>query len=949
VTRALVTVAIPFDTARADAVDTLLSSMGNPPQPALRQALDATGIVHFMSITAIRETTPGRTHLVLEASADGGLPAALDRIAVALSSELSDLLTTARIATGDKTLPDFLASHCLSLGAGWFNTAGFAFDGMPGLSVQRIRDEARLADRILAEMSDVLAAPMPARAKLQAVREWLWQDGEKWAFSAEATPFLTGGTTRTPVLIALMAVTVAGILLWPLLVVPAVLMAFFGIWPGILTTLVLLVIAGALGVTHLRRLEKENAPDNTVPDAAGQAEIDQRESHCAQNLLVAHSVMQAGWLRRLTLRFAFGMTTEGVRHIFRPGYLRQIGVIHFARWVLIPGTDSLVFYSNFSDSWESYLEDFISKAADGLTAIWSNTLGFPRTQFLFSGGAADGDRFRRWARRQQIPARFWYSAYPELKTQRIRMNAAIRQGIAAARTEAEMQDWLTCFGSAPRPTFELEKPEIQTLVFGALKRLRFSACLVLTLSEDRDAARAWLRGIEARITYGEHTTPHRAMSVAFTATGLRKLGLAGADLATFSLAFQHGMTAPWRSRILGDRGKHAPDTWLWGGPSQTDVLIYLFAYDEKDLQEAIGHATQAAESSGHRIAFQQVLKPLPEHGGQVFEPFGFADGVSQPVLRDTPRARVARNQEHIVDAGEFVLGYPDLRGYVPLTPTIGPGRDPNRILPEFVDDPSGTREPFTSGRSGRSDFGRNGTYMVVRHLEQDVAGFKAWVDRETARLEQENLNVWSLPTAELKELVAAKTVGRWRDGASLVRHPHPPGTPALAPALPTGRPVRTREPDNDFLYAREDPQGLRCPFGAHMRRANPRDSLDTDGPAQLAIVNRHRLIRVGRQYEAAENGKPGLLFTCLNADIERQFEFVQQTWLLGSNFHGLPDETDPSLGHGERPFTIPTQQGPVRLTGLPDFVRVRGGAYFFMPSRSAIRYLATLADRHGDT
>ena len=89
-----------------------------------------------------------------------------------------------------------------------------------------------------------------------------------------------------------------------------------------------------------------------------------------------------------------------------------------------------------------------------------------------------------------------------------------------------------------------------------MKRLRFSACLVLTLSEDRDAARAWLRGIEARITYGEHTTPHRAMSVAFTATGLSKLGLAEADLATFSLAFQHGMTAPWRSRILGDRGKH---------------------------------------------------------------------------------------------------------------------------------------------------------------------------------------------------------------------------------------------------------------------------------------------------------------------------------------------------------------------------------------------------------
>ena len=940
-THAFVTIAIPFDSARADAVDALLNDMGNPPQPTLRRALDATGIVHFMSIAAIRETAPGRSHLTLEATADGGVPVALDRIAAALAGELSALLAAAGISPGGRPLPAFLARHCLTLGAGWFQTAGFAFNGSPGLSVRRIHEEARLARRIRTEMDAVLTAPMPARAKLQAVREWLWQQGEKWAFAPEPTPFLTGGTLRTPVMIAKIAGLLAGTLAWPLLVLPVVLIPFFGVWPAILTTLVLVAALGIAGTLYLRRLEQANVPNDRSPDAAKQVEIDERESHCSQNLLMAHSVMQSGWFRRLTLRIAFGMAIGGVRHVFRPGYLRQIGVIHFARWVRIPGTNALVFYSNFSDTWESYLEDFISKAADGLTGIWSNTVGFPRTQFLFRGGAADGDRFRRWARGQQLPARFWYSAYPDLKMQRIRMNAAIRQGIAAAHSDAEMEDWLTCFGSAPRPAFALEKTEIPTQVFGALKRLRFSACLLLTLSDDPEAARTWLRGIAANITYGEHTTPHQALSVAFTATGLRKLGLDEADLATFSSAFQQGMTAPGRSRILGDRGDQAPDTWLWGGLEQTDVLVTLFAFDADGLRAAIDEAARAARSAGHAVAFQQILKPLPENG-LVHEPFGFADGVSQPILRDTPRARVLRNQEHIVDAGEFVLGYPDLRGYLPLTPTVGPGRDPDGLLPQCVDAPGGAREPFTPSRSDRRDFGRNGTYLVMRHLEQDVTGFEAWLEAEAARIDREGLNVWSLPPAELKELLAAKTVGRWRDGASLVRNPHPPGTRELAPEMPTGRPVRTREPDNDFLFAREDPQGLRCPFGAHMRRANPRDSLDSDGPEQRAIVNRHRLMRIGRQYEAAAGGRPGLLFTCLSADIERQFEFVQQSWLLGPNFHGLPDEIDPALGRGKRDFTIPTLQGPVRLTGLPDFVRVRGGGYFFLPSRSAIRYLAAL-------
>ena len=155
--------------------------------------------------------------------------------------------------------------------------------------------------------------------------------------------------------------------------------------------------------------------------------------------------------------------------------------------------------------------------------------------------------------------------------------------------------------------------------------------------------------------------------------------------------------------------------------------------------------------------------------------------------------------------------------------------------------------------------------------------------------------------------------------------------------------------DNDFLFGEEDPQGLRCPFGAHIRRANPRESLEPGSREQLAISNRHRILRVGRRYEPKEGRNDGLFFMCLNADLERQFEFIQHTWLQAPSFHGLMGERDPILGsrdadsprgpdHG---FTIPARDSPVRLRSMPEFVRTLGGGYFFVPGKALLQYLSS--------
>jgi deferrochelatase/peroxidase EfeB len=228
---------------------------------------------------------------------------------------------------------------------------------------------------------------------------------------------------------------------------------------------------------------------------------------------------------------------------------------------------------------------------------------------------------------------------------------------------------------------------------------------------------------------------------------------------------------------------------------------------------------------------------------------------------------------HVVEPGEFVLGYPDNRGFFPTSPTVRSARDPANVLP-FVCSirPESDYPCFDPVPEERPhDLGANGSFLVIRQLEQDVTAFNGFVAHAAGGIEGRPGTPAGFSRSQLAEWVAAKLVGRWRDGTSLIRYPHQPGTGWSG--------ERQREPDNDFLLGKEDAAGHNCPFGAHIRRTNPRDSFEPGSEAQLTITNRHRILRVGRSYlpdapGAAPGGKGGLLFMCLNADIERQFEFI---------------------------------------------------------------------------
>jgi deferrochelatase/peroxidase EfeB len=258
----------------------------------------------------------------------------------------------------------------------------------------------------------------------------------------------------------------------------------------------------------------------------------------------------------------------------------------------------------------------------------------------------------------------------------------------------------------------------------------------------------------------------------------------------------------------------------------------------------------------------------------------------------------------------------------------------------------------------KKDLARNGTYLIMRQLEQDVRGFWKFL------YEQAGGNV-----ADASQL-GAKMVGRTRAGDPLV-----PLQPDPIPGIDS-----SAGKQNQFTYE-SDSVGARCPFGAHVRRTNPRNS---DFPERrLSIIQKliimlgfgpkgfyddltssvrfHRILRRGREYGpellpenamqlAPPNESPrGLNFICLNANISRQFEFLQNAWVANTKFSGVTGESDPLLGNRESipgcpitgNFTIAGDRTlRRRLSGLPQFVTVRGGAYFFLPSLRALRYFA---------
>jgi Dyp-type peroxidase family len=444
-------------------------------------------------------------------------------------------------------------------------------------------------------------------------------------------------------------------------------------------------------------------------------------------------------------------------------------------------------------------------------------------------------------------------------------------------------------------TAELELEKIQGNV---LQGYRFPCAAYVNLRVGNpQEGRRLLRDLRVEVTDAQDWGPDKppaTLNVALSHAGLRALGVSDDVLDTFPQEFSQGMAA--RAERLGDVARSAPDGWegaLRPGLIHLLVIVHARSDERIDVQIDRLYERVGARRNVHVVDVQRAGL-LGSDNDSSREHFGYRDGFGQPAIEGVlghqdpgQGVQLSRRRWRSLKPGEFVLGYHDEDGVLPAAPV--------------------------------PPFNRNGTFMVYRKIAQDVAAFR----RLLTDLAREHFSGDD-------EFAAAKLAGRWRDGVPIMLRPEDAGA------------GYAREELNAFRYA-DDPQGRVCPIGAHIRRANPRDSL-YNGDKR---TSRHRIIRRGMPYGKTlghgavdRTAGRGLIFVCFNASIARQFEVVN-AWLNNGDVFGLGRDADVLTGSRcVGPAKMTVQGDPPVLLSPKPLVWTRGGEYLFLPSVDALDALA---------
>ena len=783
----------------------------------LKEAFDASNVVHFASlhILALGKIGKERDHLLVELNVDGSMLGALSQIRLTVRS-------MAKSAAAIETLAAM--SEAGSQGAsnrvdGFFSTirakaakltqlpfgdTGGNFVGTGEFSVRQIEEEARLANFAEAYLVDQ-AQLTAAKEKGLSDAEWstrlfsltrdkvrasefanmlirLKHRGPQFARQRYIpfTRFLVRYFKQPAIVLTL---AIYGLVSTGTLLAAIVLEKVSIVHYLVVTLTPILVLLSLLAglFLWLRRREKTEIPDDRIVDLERLRKIRAAEerTNYAQTHITSLSAFKVGLFRRLTFALAMHVITAFVRLWFRPGFLTDFATIHYARWVRFSGTDQLVFQSNYDGSWESYLEDFITKVHQGQTIAWNNAKGFPKTNFLWFDGARNGDRFKRWVRNQQQDTPFWYSRFPNLTIPQIHRNALIRDGLARARDVSDHRDWLKLFGSLPQKGTELETDQVQSLIFSGHGNHRAAQCIPIKFN-DPHAACKWLKTelSKARdtksasdvanaggsggpllrpgpsppaLSFGDGEPISTALFIGFSAQGLAKLGVpkeAQCGLNAFPSPFLDGMRgrgaalndpldviwsdAGWYSDVDAVDPQSTGNSYTSGFKADAVLLIYMkpvprmdgnfgnrFDQAVADLEIAIDLLKLDLRDAEISYLDAPIDLSRPPGEDASLGGFGFHEGASQPVIRGSRQAarRHVQNAD-IMEPGEFLLGYEDSRGFVPPAITLRSDQATHETLPFAVPSREEPFPHFGNPDAGHMfDLGRNGSYLAIRQLE----------------------------------------------------------------------------------------------------------------------------------------------------------------------------------------------------------------------------------------
>ena len=374
-------------------------------EPRVREALERVRTMHFGRFVLLAGKDGPASRLAFESNHDGDRDAHLAELARELAPFEDDLFGACEGYTrGD--FARFAAAHALP--------AATYYLGHPGLGVDVVLNDAKVRDALGTILDGAERDGKVAGKTAREIRALLLEE-------------LGDGLTLGPVDRGLPAQPWAT--LW-----------FY----GVVTVGVVLLAVAALPIALLveRRERATEAPRQLLAEDDPRLDaITLREDAFALNGFTHHVPLRPGLFRKAALSAVLWFLDEARRNIAYTGTLGGISSIHFARWVVLDD-DTVLFFSNYDGSWESYLGDFVDKAHAYLSAVWTNTKWFPDTTALIKGGASRESLFKRWTRTFQVENQIWYSAYPHLTVTNVLNNAAVREGAAGDLDEDAARAWL---------------------------------------------------------------------------------------------------------------------------------------------------------------------------------------------------------------------------------------------------------------------------------------------------------------------------------------------------------------------------------------------------------------------------------------------------------------------------------------------------------------------------